>query len=106
MFWIIIIILQLVLWYLTFFKSKRIKKETKQDGYRTISEYVETTERFKFPLWSLLVGLLVSLIPIVGLIVFLWATIKVANMTRIEYEGVFDGNRPSFYIVKVFSREI
>lgn len=106
MFWIVIIILQLVLWYLTFFKTKRIKKEEKQGGYRASYEFVETNERFKFPLWSLLVGFLISLIPIIGLIVFLLVTIRVANMTNREYESIFDGNRPSFYIVKVFSKEI
>ncbi len=106
MFWIVIIILQLVLWYLTFFKTKRIKREEKKDGYRATYEFVETNERFKFPLWSLLVGFLISLIPIIGLTGFLWVTIKVANMTNIEYESIFDGNRPSFYIVKVFSKEI
>lgn len=105
MFWIILIIVQLVVWYLTFFKTKRIKKEEKMDGYRAY-EFVETNERFKFPLWSLLVGFLISLIPIIGLVVFLWATIKVANMTNREYESIFDGNRPSFYLVKIFSKEI
>lgn len=106
MFLTIVLILQLILWYLTFFKTKRIKKEVKTDGYRTTYEFVETNERFKFPLWSLLLGLLVSLIPVFGLIVFLWVTIKVANMTCREYESIFEGNRPSFYIVKVFSKEI
>lgn len=106
MFWIILIIVQLVVWYLTFFKTKRIKRKEKKDGYRATYEFVETNERFKFPLWSLLVGFLISLIPIGGLTVFLWATIKVANMTNREYESIFDGNRPSFYIVKVFSKEI
>ena len=106
MFGIILIIVQLVVWYLTFFKTKRIKKEERKDGYRATCEFVETNERFKFPLWGLLVGFLICLIPILGLIVFLWATIKVANMTNREYEDIFDGNRPSFYIVKVFSKEI
>lgn len=106
MFGIIFIVVQLVIWYLTFFKTKRMKKEEKKDGYRTAYEFVETNERFRFPLWSLLVGFLISLIPIIGLIVFLWATIKVANMTDREYESTFDGNRPSFYLVKIFSKEI
>jgi hypothetical protein len=92
--------------YLTFFKTKKIKKEKKKDGYRTEYEFIETNERFKFPLWSLLLGFVISLIPIVGIVVFLWATIKVANMTNREYESMFDGNRPSFYIVRVFSKEI
>jgi RsiW-degrading membrane proteinase PrsW (M82 family) len=106
MFWIIVILLQLALWYLTFFKTKRVKKEAKQEGYRTSYEYVETNERFKFPLWCLLVGLLISFIPIFGLIIFLYVTIKVANMTNGKYEDIFEGNKPSFYIVKVFSKEI
>ena len=106
MFWIILIIAQLVVWYLTFFKSKKVRKEAKQEGYRTVYEYVETDERFRFPLWSLLVGVLISLIPIIGLVVFLWATIKVANMTNREYESIFEGNRPSFYLVKIFTKEV
>lgn len=106
MFGIIFIVVQLVIWYLTFFKTKRIKKETFQDTYRTTYHFVETNERFKFPLWSLLVGFLISLIPIVGIVVFLWATIKVANMTNREYEDIFDGNRPSFYLVKIFTKEV
>ena len=106
MFGIIFIVVQLVIWYLTFFKTKRIKKEEKKDGYRTTYEFVETNERFRFPLWALLVGFLISLIPIAGLIVFLWATIKVASMTGREYESTFDGNRPSFYIVKIFTKEV
>lgn len=106
MFWIILIIVQLIVWYLTFFKSKRVKKEAKQEGYRASYEYVETNERFKFPLWSLLVGFLISLIPIVGLVVILWITIKVASMTDREYESIFDGNRPSFYLVKIFTKEV
>lgn len=106
MFWIILIIAQLVVWYLTFFKSKKVRKEAKQEGYRTVYEYVETDERFRFPLWSLLVGFLISLIPIIGLVVFLWVTIKVANMTNREYESIFDGNRPSFYLVKIFTKEV
>lgn len=106
MFSIIFIVVQLVMWYLTFFKTKRIKREEKRYGYRATYEFIETNERFKFPLWSLLVGFLISLIPIIGIVVFLWATIKVANMTNREYDDIFDGNRPSFYIVKVFSKEI
>ena len=106
MFWIILIIAQLVVWYLTFFKSKKVRKEAKQEGYRTVYEYVETDERFRFPLWSLLVGFLISLIPIIGLVVFLWAIIKVANMTNREYESIFEGNRPSFYLVKIFTKEV
>lgn len=106
MFGIIFIVVQLVIWYLTFFKTKRIKKEEKKNGCRTAYEFVETNERFRFPLWSLLVGFLISLIPIIGLVVFLWVTIKVANMTNREYESIFDGNRPSFYLVKIFSKEI
>ena len=94
------------MWYLTFFKTKRIKREEKRDGYRATYEFIETNERFKFPLWSLLVGFLISLIPIVGIVVFLWATIKVANMTNREYEDIFDGNRPSFYLVKIFTKEV
>ena len=106
MFWIILIIVQLVMWYLTFFKSKKARKEAKQEGYRTVYEYIETDERFRFPLWALLVGFLISLIPIACLIVFLWATIKVASMTGREYESTFDGNRPSFYLVKIFTKEV
>ena len=106
MFWAIVILLQLVVWYLTFFKTKKIKKEKKAGGYLTEYEFIETNERFKFPLWSLLVGFLISLIPIVGLIVFLWVTIKVANMTDREYDKIFNGNRPSFYLVKIFSKDI
>ena len=106
MFVIICIVVQLVIWYLTFFKTKRMKKEEEKDGYRTTFKFVETNERFRFPLWCLLVGFLISLTPIIGLVVFLWATIKVANMTDREYESTFEGNRPSFYIVKVFSKEI
>lgn len=106
MFWFILIIVQLIVWYLTFFKSKRVRKEAKQDGYRTVYEYVETDERFRFPLWALLVGFLISLIPIVGLVVILWITIKVASMTDREYESIFDGNRPSFFLVKIFTKEV
>lgn len=106
MFWVIVILLQLVLWYLTFFKTKKVKKEVKKDGYRTTCEFIETNERFRFPLWSLLLGFLISLIPIVGLIVFLWVIIKIASLTDREYCDIFDGNRPSFYVVKVFSKEI
>lgn len=106
MFWIILIIVQLIVWYLTFFKTKRVRKEAKQVGYSTAYEYIETDERFRFPLWALLVGFLISLIPIVGLAVFLWATIRVASMTNREYENIFDGNRPSFYLVKIFTKEV
>ncbi len=106
MFWIILIIVQLVVWYLTFFKTKRVKREETKDGYRTTVNFVETNERFRFPLWSLLVGFFISLIPIIGLGVFLWAIIKIANMTNREYDDIFDGNRPSFYLVKFFSKEI
>ena len=106
MFWIILIIVQLIVWYLTFFKSKRVKYEAKQEGYRTVYEYIETEERFRFPLWALLVGFLISLIPIIGLAVILWATIKAASMTDREYESIFEGNRPSFYLVKIFTKEV
>ena len=106
MFWIILIIVQLIVWYLTFFKSKRVRKEAKQEGYSKVYEYVETDERFRFPLWILLVGFLISLIPIVGLAVFLWATIRVASMTNREYENIFEGNKPSFYLVKIFTKEV
>ena len=106
MFWIILIIVQLIVWYLTFFKSKKIKNEVRRDGYREVFEYIETEERFRFPLWALLVGFLISLIPIVGLAVFLWETIKVASMTDREYESIFIGDRPSFYLVKIFTKEV
>ena len=106
MFWIILIIVQLVVWHLTFFVLKKVRKDAKKEGYRTVYEYVETDERLRFPLWALLVGFLISLIPIVGLVFFLWVTIRVASMTDREYENIFEGNRPSFYLVKIFTKEV
>ena len=59
MFWAITRVVQIVLWFCTFFLAKKIKTEViGKDFYNCRRQTVETNERYKFPLWMVLLGLL------------------------------------------------
>ena len=103
MFWAIIRVVQIILWFCTFFLAKKIKIEViGKDFYSTNIKTVETNERYKFPLWMVLLGLLLNLVPILGLIATIVFTIIISNMKDCE----FDEERPSFFLVKLFTKKI
>ena len=103
MVWAIIRVVQIVLWVCTFFLTKKtlIKEEGERFYDRKITT-VETKERFKFPLWVVLVGFILSLIPILGLIA---AIIFMGFITSLK-DSDFVDERPSFFLVKFFTKKI
>lgn len=100
MFWFICTVIQLVLWWMTFFKSKKMTRE--KVGYRVWGKFVVSNERYKFTLGLVFVMLLLCLVPILGLVaivVFIWS---VSNMRDSDFED----ERPSFAIVELFKKKI
>lgn len=102
MFWIILIIVQLVIWYLTFFKSKKMVRDTsKRDRWGNVP-FSPTNERFKFVLWQVALAFISCLIPILGLGVIIAITVVVTNASDRD----FDDERPSLFFAEIFLKKI
>lgn len=104
MFWFICTVIQLILWWVTFFKSKKMtrgKVETRWNG-DVWGKFVVSNERYKFTFGLVLVMFLLCLVPILGLVaivVFIWG---ISNMRDSDFED----ERPSFAIVELFKKKI
>ena len=104
MFWFICTVIQLILWWVTFFKSKKMTREkvgTRWDG-DVWGKFVVSNERYKFTLGLVLVMLLLCLVPILGsvaIVVFIWG---ISNMRDRDFKD----ERPSFAIVELFKKKI
>lgn len=103
MFWAIIRVVQIILWFCTFFLAKKtLIKEERIRSYDRKVEAIETKERFKFPLWVVLLGFILNLIPILGLIAIILFTAFIESIKDQD----FDNERPSFFLVKIFTKKI
>lgn len=104
MFWIIIILIQLVLWWITFFKTKKMKR-TKDTNRWSASEWNDfelTNERYKFPLGVVALVLLVCLIPIAGIIGIVIVHCAHESKRNCKWGDM----RPSFALIELFKKEI
>ena len=104
MFWIILILIQLVLWWITFFKTKklvRVKVESRWNS-TTWSEFTLSNERYKFPLGFVLLGFLLCFVPIIGFVVYIVVSINISDMP----DRNFEDERPSFAIIELFKKKI
>jgi hypothetical protein len=104
MFWIVIIIIQLVLWWVTFFKTKKMVREKVESkwNYATWSEFKLTEERYKFPLFGVALTFLTCLIPILGIgciVAFLCASEN-------RRDSEWGDTKPSFSLIELLKREI
>lgn len=105
MFWIIIILIQLVLWWITFFKTKKLvrtKIEESRWNSTTWSEFTLSNERYKFPLGIVLLGLLICFVPIIGFFGYIAVLINVSSLP----DRNFEDERPSFAIVELFKKKV
>lgn len=104
MFWFICIIIQLILWWVTFFKSKKMIREKVESRWNgTVwGEFSLSNERHKFPLGLVFIGLLLCLVPILGLFAVVFFTLGISNMRNSDFEE----ERPSFAIVELFKKKI
>ena len=102
MFWIILFIVQLVMWYLTFFKSKKMVRDTSKRDYWGNVPFSPTKERFKFALWQVALVFISCLIPIMGLGVIIVITIVVTSVPDRD----FDDERPSLFFAEIFFKKI
>ena len=97
-----LIIVQLVMWYLTFFKSKKMVRDTsKRDCWGNVP-FSPTNERFKFVLWQVALVFISCLIPIMGLGVIVVITVVVTNASDRD----FDDERPSLFFAEIFLKKI
>ena len=104
MFWFICTVIQLVLWWVTFFKSKKMtrgKVETRWNG-EAWGKFVVSNERYKFTLGLVFVMLLLCLVPILGSVVIVAFISAVSKMKDSDFED----ERPSFAIVELFKKKI
>ena len=104
MFWFICIIIQLILWWVTFFKSTKMIREKVESRWNgdVWDKFTLSAERYKFPLGLVFIGLLLCLVPILGLFAVAFFTLGVSTMK--DYD--FDDERPSFAIVELFKKKI
>lgn len=102
MFWIITLI-QLILWWVTFFKTKKMVREKVGSGWNASwGEFRLTNERFKFPLGFVLLGFLLCFVPIIGLVVYIVCSVNISNLP----DSYFEGERPSLAIIELFKKKI
>lgn len=104
MFCFICIIIQLILWWVTFFKSKKMIREKVESRWNgdVWGKFTLSAERYKFPLGLVFIGLLLCIVPILGLVAIAIFTWGVSTMK--DYD--FDDERPSFAIVELFKKKI
>ena len=83
--------------------SKKMVQEVKNEG-TCLQHYifVETTERFKFPFWIVLIAFFAQIVPILGLAV----TVGLTVWLSLAADEVFDEERPSFFLTKIFTKKI
>lgn len=104
MFWIIIILIQLVLWWVTFFKAKKMKR-TKIEGRwnsTTWSNFELTNERYKFPLGLVALVLLSCIIPLGGIAVI----VIIHSAFENKRDGEWGDTKPSFALIELVKKEI
>lgn len=104
MFWFICTVIQLILWWVTFFKSKKMTREiteTRLNG-KIWSEFALSNERYKFPLGIVVVFFLICLIPILGTLGIIAITYAFSQARNSD----FDDERPSFAIVELLKKKI
>lgn len=102
MFWFICTVIQLVLWWVTFFKSKKMVRDTsKRDRWGNVP-FSPTNERFKFVLWQVALSFICCLIPILGLLLIIAITVLITNARDSE----FDDERPSLLFAEIFLKKI
>lgn len=104
MFWFICTVIQLVLWWVTFFKSKKMtreKVETRWNG-DVWDKFVVSNERYKFTFGLVVVMLLLCLVPILGSVAIVVFIRSVSNLKDSDFED----ERPSFAIVELFKKKI
>ena len=103
MFYFFCTVIQLILWWVTFFKSKKMIREKVGSGWNSSwGEFHLTNERFKFPLGIVLLGFLLCFVPIIGIIVYVVASVDISNIPDRDFEG----ERPSFAIIELFKKKI
>ena len=104
MFWFIIIVIQIVLWWVTFFKTKKMKRTKLENrwGNKEWGEFSLTNERYKFALGYVVASLLACLIPFVGIIVIV--IIHANNESK--FSSQWGDTKPSFAIIELLKKEI
>ena len=106
MFYFICTAIQFFFWWTTFFKAKRMVwtpyEIEGRYGARTEHKFIETDERYKFPLGLVLIGWLFCFLPIIGLIAYIAFNYGISNMRDSE----FDNERPSFALVRWFNKKV
>lgn len=104
MFWIICVVIQVVLWWVTFFKSKKMKREKVETRWNstTWSDFELTEERYKFPLGIVVVFFLICFIPILGVLGIVAITYGFSQARNSD----FDEERPSFAFVELLKKKI
>ena len=104
MFWTIIIIIQLILWWVTFFKTKKMKRTKVESRWNstTWSDFELTNERYKFPLGGVAIVFLSCLVPILGIGCIV--CVHCAYETKRDCE--WDDTKPSFALIELFKKEI
>jgi hypothetical protein len=104
MFWIILILIQLVLWWVTFFKTKKLVREKVESRWNstTWSEFVPTNERYKFPLFGVAIVFLACLVPILGI----GAIVCVHCAYESKRDCEWGNTKTSFALIELLKKEI
>ena len=101
---IVLIILNLVFWFLLFFKSKKMVRTVKKTGdfywEKKYSPWVETEERYRFPMWLFLVGTLAMLLPPLATIIYFMGHVFwcIYSQSSDFDSGYLELERPKLYI--------
>lgn len=71
---LIIIVINVIFWYLLFFKTKKLTREIAKKGtYRnTYTDWVVSEERYRFPMWMFIIFTISLLCPVLELIMLLF----------------------------------
>lgn len=101
---IVLIIINLVFWFLTFFKSKKMVRTVEEIGSfsweKRYTPWTETNERYRFPMWLFLVGTLSMLLPpLATIIYFMGHVFWCIYFTTADFGfGEMELERPKLYI--------
>ena len=104
MIWFLLIVIQILLWWVTFFKTKKMTRTREENrwGNKQWGEFSLTSERYKFPLWVVFFSLLGCLVPIVGFVIL----VPTYAMNESKYDHEWEAEKPSFWLLDILKKEI
>ena len=97
-------VIQIALWWVVCFKSKTERKLYSENRYgnKEFVGYALIEDRYKFPLWFIILLFLSCLVPVFGVLTIVFVHIVIQTRTHREWEE----DKPNLFLVDLFNKKI